>query len=57
MADIDPASVGSFEFIVIKLAKVNQTGCGDAYQDMFVAQPIGFVTIVGRKRIKGAPIW
>ena len=35
--------------------KLSQTGSGDTAQVIFVAKPTGFVTIVGRARVRGVP--
>jgi hypothetical protein len=47
----------SDELIEIELLlKLSQIGFGDAVQVIFVATPAGFVEIIGRARISGAPM-
>ena len=52
-----PVSATSDELIVMELPlKLSQAGSGDAAQVIFVAIPVGLVTIVGNAKVNGVPI-
>ena len=48
MALVVPAKLGSDEFIVIELDRLNQAGYGDTDQEAIPEVPAGLVTVVGR---------
>ena len=53
MAVVEPTKLRSDEFIEIELLNTSHRGCGDTDQVILVEVPVGFVTIVGRARVKG----